>query len=485
MTARSILSPLLRPVGMITVISGVVFLLLLGFRLDLFRGTKPLTEAQPSVLSARESWMNIFQKGKKIGYSHRRLSPRQDGYDLLDTTRIRINTMGMVQDINVQTIGSLHPDMSLDSFSFNLQSSLFHFEIHGKREGGMLTLFTGGKEMEIPVKEGLFLTSGTLDAAFDADLEVNQSQRFLIFDPTTMGQRPVHITMIGYEQLEIMGRKHNSKKMRIDFMGTSQYAWIGEDGSVLQEDGLMGIRLQRATKREVMDGLPLSSGPDLTEMVSILPKGNVLRPLKRKQLLLKITGMTESILLTGGRQRFENGILTLTKEDLSESVEPKPDTPIDHLNPTALIQSDHPRIRRQVARIISQEDPPLVRAGKIMRWIHENIDKRPVLSVPNALETLENRMGDCNEHAVLMAAMARAAGIPSQIEAGLVFLRGRFYYHAWNVLFLDRWLTADALMGQLPADITHIRLVRGGAEHQLDLMGVIGKVTIEVLEPPL
>ena len=39
-------------------------------------------------------------------------------------------------------------------------------------------------------------------------------------------------------------------------------------------------------------------------------------------------------------------------------------------------------------------------------------------------------------------------------------------------------------MGQLPADVTHIRLVRGEAEHQIDLMGVIGNVTIEILESP-
>jgi len=91
-------------------------------------------------------------------------------------------------------------------------------------------------------------------------------------------------------------------------------------------------------------------------------------------------------------------------------------------------------------------------------------------------------MGDCNEHAVLLAAMARAAGIPAQIEAGLVYMKGRFYYHAWNVLYLGRWITADSLMGQIPADVTHIRLVRGEPDSQMDLIGVIGKVKLEILE---
>ena len=91
-------------------------------------------------------------------------------------------------------------------------------------------------------------------------------------------------------------------------------------------------------------------------------------------------------------------------------------------------------------------------------------------------------MGDCNEHAVLLAAMARAADIPAQIEAGLVYMNGGFYYHAWNVLYLGRWITADSLMGQMPADVTHIRFIRGGADRQIDLVGVIGKVKIHILE---
>ena len=35
-------------------------------------------------------------------------------------------------------------------------------------------------------------------------------------------------------------------------------------------------------------------------------------------------------------------------------------------------------------------------------------------------------------------------------------------------------------MGQLPADVTHIRFVRG-AERQIDLIRMIGKVRIEIL----
>jgi len=95
---------------------------------------------------------------------------------------------------------------------------------------------------------------------------------------------------------------------------------------------------------------------------------------------------------------------------------------------------------------------------------------------------LKNKSGDCNEHSVLTVALLRAAGIPAQIESGLVYLEGRFYYHAWCVLYLNDWITADAVFNQFPADVTHIRLVRGGSSEQLNLMGMMGKLKLEVLE---
>ena len=73
-------------------------------------------------------------------------------------------------------------------------------------------------------------------------------------------------------------------------------------------------------------------------------------------------------------------------------------------------------------------------------------------------------------------------GIPAKIEAGLVYLKGRFYYHAWNLLYIGKWITADSLFGQIPADVTHIRFTSGAQTEQFDLLNVIGKVKIKVIK---
>jgi hypothetical protein len=313
------------------------------------------------------------------------------------------------------------------------------------------------------------------------DMKPNDTKRFLVFDPATMGQRPVQITMDGHENLMIMGREMNTRKISIAFMGTIQTAWIADDGTVVKEEGLLGLRLQRATKSEALDHPGLVSSQDLVEMVSVSPKHIIEKPLELNRLTLKIAAMPEHLFLDGGRQSYKDGILTIVKETLPLSFQSTESESKRFLEPTAFIQSDHPNIRRIVSEVVSPEDTPRVKADKIVNWVYTHIDKRPVLSVPNALETLENRVGDCNEHAVLMAAMARAAGIPTQIEAGLVYTRGRFYYHAWNVLYLGKWVTVDALMGQMPADVTHLRMIRGEPDQQIDLIGIIGKVDLEVL----
>jgi hypothetical protein len=66
--------------------------------------------------------------------------------------------------------------------------------------------------------------------------------------------------------------------------------------------------------------------------------------------------------------------------------------------------------------------------------------------------------------------------------AGLVYLRGRFYYHAWNELYLNDWLPVDATLNQFPADVTHIKFIEGEMEEQLLVLNLIGKLQIEVVD---
>jgi hypothetical protein len=188
-----------------------------------------------------------------------------------------INALGTVEDIYIRTKGKLHSDLTLASFAFDLRSNFFHFKCHGKVEGKILTIFVGEQKSEIPIDKKLYLTDVVMDAAWISGLEPDKTETFLVFDPTIMEQRPVRVTMVGRETLNIMGRRQNTKKVSIDFMGSSHTAWIGEDGIVVQEEGFMGIKLIRVSKNEALSDLPVVPSQDLTEMATERPTAKLIR----------------------------------------------------------------------------------------------------------------------------------------------------------------------------------------------------------------
>src|SRR5262249_59666880 len=98
--------------------------------------------------------------------------------------------------------------------------------------------------------------------------------------------------------------------------------------------------------------------------------------------------------------------------------------------PTMFLQSDHPKISQLAAEIVRGEKDIRKAVLKIKNWVYTEIAKEPTVSIPNALEVLQIRKGDCNEHTVLFNAIARAAALTPQTLGGGVYLRGAFFYHA-------------------------------------------------------
>jgi hypothetical protein len=465
-----------------TIASGMIFMALLTVRMGWFQSIGAPVSALKGTISESESWMGIYQKSLKIGMSHRKISPITDGIAISETTVMRLNTMGIAQDIHLYTQGVLNTDFSLASFRAEIKSGLFQFVVSGEVQGASLVLNANGRPLTISLQSPIYLSAALWDAAGRAGLSENQSLTISVFDPLTMTPQPVKITAMGLDRIEIMGVWQAVRKISVEVMGSCQTAWIDANGDVLQEEGLMGITLRKLSVEEAKNS-GLATGEDLTLAVSIPVDQVIADADKLIRLVLRITGVE---IISTEKQRFDSGILTISRESLSGLSKDYFAEPTVFLEPATFIQSDHPLIIKQLWQIISEKDVPLVRIQKICEWVYQNIEKRPVLSVSNAMETLENRMGDCNEHAVLFAAFARAAGIPARIEIGLVHLRGRFYYHAWNSVFMGRWVTVDSLMNQIPADATHISLSGdqkiSWPENQLEILGSIGNIGISILE---
>jgi transglutaminase-like putative cysteine protease len=146
----------------------------------------------------------------------------------------------------------------------------------------------------------------------------------------------------------------------------------------------------------------------------------------------------------------------------------------------SLIQSDDPRIVEKSKEILKGEKNSIRAAEEISSWVYNNLEKVPTISIPNALDVLKTKRGDCNEHATLFAALARAAGIPTKIAFGIVYLDGKFYYHAWDEVFVGRWVSVDPTFGQFPADASHIRFLEGDLSRGSEIIRLVGKIKIEI-----
>jgi hypothetical protein len=500
--------------GTAILLFGLLLLIRIGIPEKLVSGAE---ESHPPIYTSvfvGETWVNIHQRGRKIGYAQRTYARTEDGFRFAENLFMQINTIGIVQPLTVRTSAELKSDRTLGSFQFNLGSNLFRFTARGIVSGKKLTVRINGQNEEkstvITLKEPPYLGGIILESLAGTGLKPGEGRFFPVFDPASMAQKPVRITLLGEESLTIMGENRRARKLSVDFMGMKQVAWIDPDGSVLREEGILGIVLERVTREDALAGLEGAVSADLTEIASIpstetIENAAALKMLKMRLIGLPVDSLSKhgedaavpkdlsvrsegSFHLDGDRQIYRNGVLTIRRESpVGPSVRSivTAGNPGVFLKPSPFIQSDDPRIRQTLAGIFSPGDPDGVKADKLVAWVYKYLEKRPVLSVPNALETLENRMGDCNEHAVLLAALARAAGIPAEVEAGVVYLRGRFFYHAWNVFYLrdwGGWVTADAVLGQMPADVTHIRFVRGEADRQLNLVGLIGRLKLEVQE---
>lgn len=463
------------------ILSAMIFIGAMGWHYGWFTSA-PTTPSQAiSPDAQRDEWFGIYQKDEKIGYAHRHLAPTADGYRLTDDTLMRINAMGLVQEISLVTGGTLNPDLSLRRFDVRLTSSRFSFHAKGSVNEDAVMLEVNGRSMTIPVATPVYLTNTVMDAAANMAPTPGNTITVRIFDPATMAQRPVTVRYEGDTTLTVRGAPVAVRHLVLEMARTKQDVWMDASGHVVKEAGPLGMTLLAETAETATAGIRDSPTQDLTRLVAVDVAGGLRDPQRLQALSLRVTGLPEGLDVHGGRQEAAGDRIVLRRETI-----PAPDSAAapmtTFLSATPLVQSDAPPIVAAARTVTAGADTDSKKARRLVDWVYRHLRKQPVLSVPNALEILENKVGDCNEHAILLAALGRAAGIPTRIEAGLVYMNDRFYYHAWNAFFLGRWVTADAVFDQMPTDLSHVRLVIGGLERQVDLMGVIGRIAITVEE---
>lgn len=435
-----------------------------------------------------DEWAGIYQQGRKIGYAHTSVMREADTYHLLEESELDLLVLGAVQHVKTVTNSYTTKNFLLKYFNFVMQSATSSMEIKGAVIGDKLVLdiLTAGqtRKERITLKEPPYLSPNIKPALILLGLEPGRKYRFPLFNPATMSTEDASISVEAKEHIKVGDSEQTIYKLKETFQGLEAFSWITEDGDTIKEESPLGYVLLKETRVEALKRDKQGPAVDIISLVMI-PSNTIQNSTQTKYVKAKLTGAPmQGFDLDGDRQTYRGNIIEVRfHEETAAYHLPYRGTDRDEsLQPTALIQSDDKRIRDQAVTILSGEKDAREAARKLNDWVYNALEKKPVVSIPSALEVLSQRVGDCNEHTTLYTALARAAGIPTRMAAGIVYLRDGFYYHAWPEVWLGQWTAVDPTFNQFPADATHIRFVTGNIDRQSDILKLIGKLKVEVLE---
>ena len=142
---------------------------------------------------------------------------------------------------------------------------------------------------------------------------------------------------------------------------------------------------------------------------------------------------------------------------------------LEALKPTQYLQTENKEIVSLARRAVVGTKDAVEAARKIENFVSEYITgKNLSVGYASAAEVAVSRQGDCTEHAVLTAALCRAAGVPARVVSGIVYIdefdgrKNIFGGHAWTEAYIGgKWIGLDATRAPNGFGPGHITMAMG------------------------
>lgn len=464
----------------------------------------------------------VLQGSRQIGFASTTIDTTDGGITVVDYLVADLPIAGRIHRASARSSTELSRALRVKDFTLDVDADLAPIRVSGRVVGDTMVLAIGGARGQQVDTQRIALagpvllpTLVPLAVALGEQPKVGDSFTLPVFDPVAMAPRDTRISVaaesvfVRHDTSVVNPRTGRWEGALPDTIqawrlttspaagGKAGFdAWVDAQGRVVRVSQLLGLTLearpyevafQNWKADEAARSDIVSADRDIYETTAISSR----KPLRSdvRELRVVLSGVDlRGFDVKGYRQRLVGDTLTITRED-SAALHADYRLPAGaragmmalFLDAEPLLEVRNTEIQRLARTLRGRETDPRIVAERINEWVHDSLKKEITVGVPSALATLRSRVGDCNEHTQLYVALARAAGIPARVAAGLTYLDGKFYYHAWPEVWLRRWVAVDPTFGQFPADAAHLRVTVGGLGRQAELLRLMGALQIDVL----
>lgn len=445
---------------------------------------------------AAENWFGIYVDTDRVGFYRQIISPSADGYRMEGYGSVRMNVMGFSKEASMRETYLVSKELGLRSFEVEQTINGTSSRVSGTAAAGILQLKSrsGGKvsDKQLKFRGELFPGPALNIYPLMRDASPGKSYKLSAFDPEELKIKEVKISVLGEENTPEGIAAIRLRNNLYPFVNND--IWVDRQGTTLLESVREGLVI---TKREdpkrlgsFIGDLALAKKDLIYDFSLVRIAAPLKEPAKLTGLAVEISGWNDllPLLQEGGQlaeKRADGLIVIKTGSFVPPKLESKPAPPPEaYLKPADKIESDAPEIMAQTktlaAAAANQEELAKALAAWTSEWLKDSVDDGG-----SAVESFKSRSGNCQTHARLYTALARAAGLPTRFVSGLVYLTDKgFLYHSWAESFIgERWVPVDPTYNQLPADATHLKLLEGHLPEDLaPLISIIGRIKITVLD---
>ncbi len=421
-------------------------------------------------------------RGVKVGYAHTVRRPFKED----DQERVEIDMMfalgvaraGEANDQQTRLLSIETPEGRLVRFRSVADVGSGPMVMIGQTKGTKLELAQKGaavREVDWPADAVGF--SGVEESLRRKPLTPGERREFTVLVPFLNQVARAELVAVDYEETALLTGTKRLLRVEVAtrIAGTvviNETQWIDEQGETLKARVAAADQETYRVTREVALAAPaggkLDLIRDLVVKLQVLPgqgrPPGPLDPLPQANYRVTLKEDDPAILFASGATQqavslaphvanvtvWRAGPGTLpARADLVAEPAPGP----EYLASSSLVQCDDAAVKELAANVTSGTPGSAERATALAAAVHGAIAKKNFTqALASAAEVARRREGDCTEHSVLLAAMARASGIPARVAVGLVYVNGLdgFGFHMWTEVYVDsHWLPLDATFGTM------------------------------------